>query len=259
MADMRSSSRRKNKTGTYSYATKLAIGLVLLFAVCLQGRLFYRVTAQDIGPSGTASSVPLIISEFRLRGPNGAQDEYVEIYNNSDTAHTVNSVDGTSSGYALVGSSNATLNDNLVTTRFVIPNGTVIPARSHFLATNSNGYTLNGYPAGNGTGATGNITYTIQIPDNTGIALFGTAVAFNYNLANRIDTVGSSDDNNPLFREGAGYAPLTGSLALEGSFFRDLAGGCQGSLSGNCNSIALLTTTLGPSSGYPQDTDNNAN
>lgn len=210
-----------------------------------------------------ASSVPLIIKEFRLRGPNGPQDEYIEIYNNSDTAHTVNSVDGTASGYALVGSSNSTLNDSLVTTRFVIPNGTVIPARGHFLATNSNsgGYSLvnypSGAPSGGGSTAVGNLTYTIQIPDNAGIALFGTSVAFNYNLANRIDAVGSSADNNSLFREGVGY-PAISLTNLEGSFFRRLPGGCTGSLSGNCTTISSVSTTLGPTSPYPQDTGINA-
>jgi hypothetical protein len=196
--------------------------------------------------------VPLIISEFRLRGPNGPNDEFVEIYNNSDSPHTVNSFDN-SLGYALVGSSNALLNDNLVTTRFVIPNGTVIPARGHFLAVNSVGYSLNNYPAGNGTTATANITYTIQIPDNTGLALFGTSVSGNYNSANRIDAVGSNTDTNPLFREGVGY-PSIPSSALEGSFFRRLPGGCTGSISGNCNTVALITSTLGPTSPYPQDT-----
>jgi hypothetical protein len=230
--------------------------LLLLFValILLTHPADRRVEAQS--PTG-ATSVPLIISEFRLRGPNGPNDEFIEIYNNSDFAHTVNSTDGTASGYAVVGSSNALLNDNLPATRFVIANGTVIPARGHILATNSNGYTLNNYPAGNGTTAFGNITYTIQIPDNAGIALFGTSVTFNYNFANRIDAVGSSADNNPLYREGTGY-PAIASSALEGSFFRRLPGGCTGSLSGNCNTIALVSTTLGPTSPYPQDTDNNA-
>jgi hypothetical protein len=31
----------------------------------------------------------LIISEFRVRGPNGANDEFIEIYNNSGADHTV--------------------------------------------------------------------------------------------------------------------------------------------------------------------------
>ncbi len=236
-----------------------SIALLLLITCGLCWLLPLRdssVAAKGGVPGGVVSPVPLIISEFRLRGPNGVNDEFVEIYNNSDFAHTVNSLDGSASGYALVGSSNAVINDNLVTTRFVIPNGTVIPARSRLLATNSNGYSLTNYPAGNGTTAVGNITYTIQIPDNVGIALFGTSVAFNYNLANRIDAVGSGADNNALFREGLGY-PAIPSAALEGSFFRKLPGGCTGSISGNCNTVTLLTSTLGPSSPYPQDTDSN--
>ena len=211
------------------------------------------VTAQ----SGSTSSVPLIISEFRLSGPNGPSDEFIEIYNNSDSSHTVNSVDGTSSGYAIVGSSNAVLNDSLPATRIVIPNGTVIPARTHMLFTNANGYSLSNYPAGNGTTAIGNLTYTIQIPDNVGIALFGTSVPFNYNLANRIDAIGSNADNNTLFREGAGY-PAISVPNLEGSFFRKLPGGCTGSVFGNCNTVSLIITTPGPTSPYPQDTNDNA-
>jgi hypothetical protein len=136
-------------------------------------------------PAGAVATAPLIISEFRLRGPNGPNDEFIEIYNNSDAPHTVAAFDG-SSGYALVGSSNATLNDGLVSTRFVIPNGTVIPARGHFLAVNSVGYSLSNYPAGNGTTALGNINFTIQIPDNVGIALFETSFAGNYTPANQL-------------------------------------------------------------------------
>lgn len=236
--------------------TLVLLAVLITSGLCSLVLLDYSVAAQDRNPNGVVASVPLIIKEFRLRGPNGPNDEFVEIYNNSDFPHTVNSVDGTSSGYALVGSSNAVINDNLVATRFVIPNGTVIPARGHFLATNSNGYSLTNYPAGNGTTAAGNITYTIQIPDNVGIALFGTSVPFNYTPANRIDAVGSNADNNSLYREGAGY-PAIASSNLEGSFFRKLTGGCTGSLSGNCNTVALLTSTLGPSSDL-QDTNVNS-
>src|SRR6476661_1301519 len=91
--------------------------------------------------NGRTSTSPLLISEFRFRGPNGANDEFVEIYNNSDTDHTVTASDG-SSGYALVASDG--------NARFVIPNGTVIPARGHYLGVNSVAYSLAAYPAGNG-------------------------------------------------------------------------------------------------------------
>ena len=95
-----------------------------------------------------------IISEFRLRGPNGANDEYIEIYNSSDTALTVAASSGTGFGIAA--------SDGVL--RCTIPNATVIPARGHFLCTNSTGYTYSNYPAGNGTTATGDATYAVEHP-----------------------------------------------------------------------------------------------
>jgi len=100
---------------------------------------------------GRTSDSPLIISEFRFRGPNGANDEFVEIYNNTDADHTVLASDG-SSGYALVASDG--------NARFVIPNGTVIPARGHYLGVNSVAYSLASYPAGNGATASRTATST---------------------------------------------------------------------------------------------------
>src|SRR5688500_16305260 len=45
----------------------------------------------------------VLISEFRLRGPNGVNDEFVEIYNNTVSNLTVATLDG-SAGWALVAS-----------------------------------------------------------------------------------------------------------------------------------------------------------
>ncbi|HEX8117153.1 MAG TPA: lamin tail domain-containing protein, partial [Pyrinomonadaceae bacterium] len=84
-----------------------------------------------------APATPLVISEFRLRGPGGADDEFVEIFNNSNSDVTVNAFDG-SAGFALAASDGVT--------RFTIPNGTTIPARGHYLGVNSTGYSLGGYP-----------------------------------------------------------------------------------------------------------------
>ena len=78
-------------------------------------------------------------------------------------------------------------------TRCSIPNGTVIPSRGHYLCVNSVGYSLASYPAGNGTTATGDATYTTDIPDNAGIALFNNNTGGgSYILANRLDAVGST-------------------------------------------------------------------
>src|SRR4026208_522083 len=122
---------------------------------------FILVTAFTTFLIPTDASGQLVISEFRLRGPNGANDEFIELYNNSGADHTVA---GGGTGYA-VAASNAVA-------RCVVPNGTVILNRGHYLCVNSVGYSLASYPAGNGTTATGDATYTTDIPDNAGIALF---------------------------------------------------------------------------------------
>ena len=180
----------------------------------------------------------LLISEFRLRGPNGANDEFIEIYNNADTPHGVGAVDD-SSGYAIVAS------DGL--TRCVIPNGTVLPARGHFLCTNSIGYSLFSYPAGETSTATGDATYTNDIPDNAGLALFRTANSESFNLANRLDAVGSMNEQNTLYKEGTGYPPVS-LVGVDYTLYRDNCGKSGSAIVfGNC-----------PTGGLPRDTDDNA-
>ncbi|HEU4511347.1 MAG TPA: hypothetical protein VFR78_24170 [Pyrinomonadaceae bacterium] len=184
-------------------------------------------------PTPTPTPVPggtsLIISEFRLRGPNGANDEFVEIYNRSHSAISVQASDG-SSGYAVVASDGVA--------RFVIPNGTIIPARAHFLGVNSLGYSLANYPAGSGATATGDASYTLNIADNAGLALFRTSNPVNFTLANRLDAVGSVSVANVLFKEGAGVPTLV-AFSIDYSWHRSIP------------STGLLA-------GVPQDTNNNA-
>ena len=172
----------------------------------------------------------LIISEFRLRGPSGANDEFVEVYNNSGADHTV-SDSGAGSGYAVAASDGVA--------RCVIPNGTVIPNRGHYLCTNSVAYSLSG-------NATANATYTTDIPDNAGIALFNTSVAANFTLANRLDAVGSSSEPNTLYKEGTGYGTLT-PFNIDYSFVRDECG----------KGGSITTFGICPSGGNYVDTNNN--
>ncbi|HEY6804538.1 MAG TPA: lamin tail domain-containing protein [Pyrinomonadaceae bacterium] len=200
-------------------------------------------TGVYVSPSGTpvetaASAGQLIISEFRVRGPNGANDEFIEIYNKSGADHTVSAASGT--GYGIAASDG--------TTRCSIPNGTVIPNRGHYLCVNSVGYSLASYPAGNGTTATGDATYTTDIPDNAGIALFNNnSGGGSYILANRIDAVGSTSEANTLYKEGTGYSALT-PFSIDYSFYRD-----------TCGKGGSITTLGGCDlGGNPKDTDNNA-
>lgn len=179
----------------------------------------------------------LIISEFRVRGPNGANDEFIEIYNDSGADHTVASISGT--GYAIAASDG--------TTRCSIPNGTIIPARGHYLCANSVGYSLASYPSGNGTTATGDATYTTDIPDNAGIALFNNNTGGgSFSLANRFDAVGSTSEANTLYKEGTGYPALT-PFSIDYSFHRD-----------ECGKGGSITTLGTCPISTPKDTDNNA-
>lgn len=183
-----------------------------------------------------AAAVGLIISEFRVRGPNGANDEFIEIYNNSGADHTVAPTSGT--GYGVAAS------DGVV--RCSIPTGTVIPNRGHYLCVNSVSYSLASYPAGNGTTATGDATFTADIPDNAGIAVFSTNVPGDFSVATRFDAVGSTSEANALYKEGTGYAALT-PFSIDYSFYRDMCG-----KSGSITAGGPCTIST------PRDTDNNA-
>ena len=190
----------------------------------------------------------MLISEFRFRGPtfsvpqniDGFRDEYVELYNNTNSPITVATTDG-SAGWTLAASNaSATGADVLIT----IPNGTVIPARAHFLAVNSDedttarpdrnivpdgGYSLNAY-------AVGDAFYVTDIADNAGVALFNTATVANFTPATRFDAAGFAGPSGAtadLFREGAGLAS-------------------PGANDGNYAFVRKLTT------GLPQDTSDNA-
>jgi hypothetical protein len=191
-------------------------------------------------PANVAAAGELVISGFRVRGPNGSLDEFIEIANVSGADHTVAALSGT--GYGVAASDG--------TTRCSIPNGTVIPNKGHYLCVNSSamGYSLASYPAGNGTTATGDATYTTDIPDNAGIALFNNnSGGASYSLANRLDAVGSTSEANTLYKEGTGYPALV-PFSINYAFYRD-----------NCGKGGSITTFGAcPTGGLLKDTNNNA-
>ncbi|WP_313913187.1 hypothetical protein [Tahibacter sp.] len=180
---------------------------------------------------------PLKISEFRVRGPNGANDEYIEIHNDSPTPTLVSSP--TSAGFAIAASNGVA--------RCVITNGTLIPANGHFLCVNSAGYSLGSYPAGAGTIASGNATYTADIPDNAGIAIFNTSLPASFSLTTRIDAVGSTSEANTLYKEGTGCPALT-PFSIDYAFHRDQCG-----KNGSITHFAAC-----PDQGFARDRNNNA-
>lgn len=182
--------------------------------------MFSLVLSFIIAP---VASGQVIISEFRLFGPGLSpsgttqqqNDEFIEIYNNNNTEFIVQTSDG-SPGYAVAASDGIT--------RFVIPNGTRIPARGHFLGVNTVGFSYVGYPAGNGTTANDDAPYSVDIPANAGIALFNTSNPAKFLIENRLDAVGSASEINPIYKEGTGYPNLTPS-AVSFSLYRDLRSG----------------------------------
>ncbi|MGI9108095.1 MAG: lamin tail domain-containing protein [Pyrinomonadaceae bacterium] len=223
----------------------------------------FAVLALGFAISGAQSvfaQSTIIISEFRFRAGSGGNDEFIEFYNNSDAPITV--VDATPDasattpdGWALVG---VNLGTGSTSTRFVIPNGTVIPARGHFLAVNigASGYSLGGYATGDQVAnpSTGALSsgYTTGIVDNGGIALFSTANPANLpptNTANpnpfRLDAVGFTGGTQPLFVEGAGLSPAGGITASPASFsfVRRLSTGTPQDTNDNQNDFDLVSTT----------------
>ena len=175
------------------------------------------------GFASPPSPVPferLVISEFRFRGPAGVADEYIQLTNITGQSITVSTADG-SGGWALV----AISSNGSTSTKFVIPNGTVIPQGAHYLAANS-AYSLTAY-------ATPDRSYTGDIGDNTGIALFRTSNPANFILNERIDAAGFKPVTNGLYREGAGLTAITAGT-------------------NEYSHVRKMTTAL------PQDTDNNS-
>ncbi len=97
--------------------------------------------------------------------------------------------------------------------------------------------------------ATGDATYTVEITDNAGIALFNTSNSLNFSATTRLDAVGSTSEANTLYKEGAGYPALGGAAyfsGLEHSFFRDL-----------CGKGGSIVALGGCARSTPQDTDAN--
>jgi hypothetical protein len=125
-------------------------------------------TGQTSGGGGGG----VVISEIRFRGPLGGNDEFVEIYNNSDTAADI-------SGWKLMGSSNTAPTG----TRATVRANTILPARTHYLFVNVAASGYSGAVPGNTSYPTGfgdNGGVALTMPDNTivdqvGITTTGTA------------------------------------------------------------------------------------
>ena len=174
--------------------------------------------------ASTTLAGPILISELRTSGPAGAGDDFVEIYNNTDTEHIVDDASGimdAAHGYGLY-KMGADCNATPVLIG-VIPNGTAIPARGHYLFVGS-AYSLGNY--GGSGNANGDQVMTEDIENDRNVALFSTASLLELSIPRRLDAVGFGANTGAvcdLLREGTTATPASGSV-LEYSYFRDECG-----------------------------------
>ncbi len=156
-----------------------------------------QITAAANNGSTTVTSTPatltvepaagqLLISEFRTRGPAGAADEFVEIYNPTTSTQLI--------GGLKIRASNGT---GTISDRVTITAGTTLGSGCHYLIANSasGGYS-GSVPA--------NQIYGTGITDDGGIAITGS------NGTSIIDAVGMS--NGSSFKEGTPVAPLSANV-----------------------------------------------
>ncbi|HWU77220.1 MAG TPA: lamin tail domain-containing protein [Rhodanobacter sp.] len=100
-----------------------------------------------------AQAADLSIDQFRVRGPAGGNDEFVELFNAGPAALDL-------SGYKL----NASNASGTTGTRLTFPAGTRLPSGCHLLLTNS---ASSGYSGG----VPGDLTYATGITDTGGLAV----------------------------------------------------------------------------------------
>jgi hypothetical protein len=169
----------------------------------------------------------LFISEFRMRGPNGALDDFVEVYNNSDSPLTVNT-GSTAAQFNGLGLLRFNL-DGSAQGKTVIPNGTTIPARGHFLIAGAD-YSLSAYAAPDAT-------FNLDGLDNAGWILDDPT-------NQRLDQVafdGIRADQQRFACEGT-CIPSISVADVEQSFVRRVTGGVPQNTSNNAADFVLVSS-----------------
>lgn len=197
-------------------------------------------TITAANPAGT-----VLISELRTSGPGAGgtgdpNDDFVEVYNNSNSPLTVTVSDG-SAGWAVV-KSGATCTDQPVVIG-VIPTSTVIPSRGHYLLVGT-GYSLAGYAAGN-------LTMTTNIEDDKNVGLFNTSNVANFATGTRLDAVGfglNTGGNCDLLREGSTLPAAQGSIS-QYSFVRKMTTGTPQDTNDNSADFTVISTDPGTAVG----------
>jgi hypothetical protein len=252
---------RQNRWGDYSAAQTDPLddttfwtvqeyaGTVRDFGLGLAGN--WETWWAQVDAAATAPSLKgnLIINEFRLRGVQGVRDEFVELYNPDTTPVIVNTTDN-SDGWALAFSTTG----GVISGVAVVPNGTVISAKGHFLIADNpdaaNGptlvYSLNSYPgltnpASLVRGADSDTGWSIDLADNGGLALFKTSTVANFTAPNHMDSVGFASTPAGLFKEGTGI-PDVSIAGLEETIFRNSSSGGPKDTNDNASDFIFADT-----------------
>lgn len=166
---------------------------------------FSILTSRSIATSST-----IVISEFRTRGPNGGNDEFIELYNLSSSPVNI-------SGWFVKGSNSS----GTTSTRANINGGTILNPGCHYLLTNSS-------PSGGPYSGSvpGNQTYGVGITDDGGIALVDSSGTI-------IDQVGLSSGS--AYKEGSTLSPQTSN---SNTSYERRPGGASGNSTDTDNNIA---------------------
>jgi hypothetical protein len=188
--------------------------------------------------TATATPAPVVISEFRSAGPNGAEDEFIELYNNT------NAVSVDISGWSIVqlAPGNCAATPVIIAT---IPANTILQPRKHYLLVGS-GYaagTLNSYAAPE----PGAPTLSPSLDDGASIGLFKTATIEGLTSDNRVDAVGfisnSSQNNCDLLREGSALDSPVGSGSNSDYSFMRMPSDKLQDTNQNRNDFIIVSTT----------------
>jgi len=156
--------------------------LTLIAALC--GGLAVPLLAPVRAAPQMQAATDIVISEFRVRGPTGGTDEFVELYN-----PTSNPVD--IGGWTISGSNNA----GTTSARATIPAGTILQSGQHYLVAKSGGYS--------GSVAVDLLYTATGIADDGGIGLLRADSSI-------ADQVGMSAGS--AYLEGTTLTPLSGNL-----------------------------------------------
>jgi hypothetical protein len=185
----------------------------------------------------TAANPPgaVVISELRTSGPGGASDDFVELYNNTDSPVDI-------SGWSLVKIAQGACFTQPVIAA-TVPASTTLAPRAHYLLAGS-AYSLAGYGAGDQTLAA-------DIAADSSVALFATADVASFSTGTRRDAVSfglNVNGNCDLLRERTPLPGASGSTS-EHSFARKLALGTPQDTNSSTADFVVISTTPGTAVG----------